>query len=174
MSAFDTKDYGFVKTDNIFGGKAPSPVWDTQSNFGVDYGGVPSYNWGSTTGINTDLINDLSYGRSGSSGPDWLGKGLEALNKAMGYKSQSAGGYGSTDRDYRGYGSNAAQVARGRGYTMYMPGATQKTTQSGGSRGIGSAIGTIAGIGASFIPGVGAAAAAAMPAAGGALGSLFG
>lgn len=172
MSAFDTTDYGFVKTDNIFGGRAPTPVWDTQSNFGVNYGGVPSYSWGSTNNMNTGLINNISYGRAGdTSGPDWLGKGLEALNKALAYKGQNSTG---SLADYRGYGSNAATATRGRGYTMYMPGATQKSTQSGGSRGIGSAIGTIAGIGASFIPGVGAAAAAAMPAAGGALGSLFG
>jgi len=175
-----TKPWDMPASGSMFGGAAPTPVYTP-----TPYGGY---------GPNAQEIQDAM--RSGTyfapegspnplgprsninepvdaSGPDWLGKGLEALNKALAYKGQT--GFGSSSSDsYRGYGSNAAQVARGRGYTMYMPGSTQKTTQSGGSRGIGSAIGTIAGIGASFIPGVGAAAAAAMPAAGGALGSLFG
>ena len=172
-STFDTRDYGYIKTDNIFGGQAPTSTWDSTSDFGVNYGGVPSYDWGSTSGINTGLINNLSYGRgANSSSPDWLNKGIEALNKALSYKGQTASATGS--RSYRGYGSNAPTAVQGRGYTMFMPTPTQKTTQSGGSRGIGGALGTLAGIGVSMIPGVGAAAAAAAPAAGGALGSLFG
>ncbi len=53
--------------------------------------------------------------------------------------------------------------------TEYFPGTP-------GSRGggLGSAIGTIAGIGASFIPGLGPGIAAAMPAIGGNIGSFFG
>jgi hypothetical protein len=172
-STFDTRDYGYVKTDNIFGGQAPTPTWDSTSDFGVNYGGVPSYDWGSTSGMNTGLINNLSYGGgTNSSGPNWLGKGLEALNKALAYKGQSGSSSGS--RSYRGYGSNAPTAVQGRGYTMFMPTPTQKTTQSGGSRGIGGALGTIAGIGVSMIPGVGQAAAAAAPALGGTLGGFFG
>lgn len=43
-----------------------------------------------------------------------------------------------------------------------------------GSPGIGGALGTLAGIGASFIPGLGPGIAAAMPAIGGTIGGLFG
>jgi hypothetical protein len=158
-STFTEKlDYPFV--NNIFEGRAPSidTAWKDMK-------------------LDPNVFNaQYSYSDSAdqrSKGPSWLNTGLEALNKALAYKDQT-GGSSSGSRSYRGYGSSAPAVSQGRGYTMYMPAPTQKTTQSGGSRGIGSAIGTIAGIGASFIPGVGAAAAAAMPAAGGALGSLFG
>lgn len=51
---------------------------------------------------------------------------------------------------------------------MYLPGT------EGRRSGVGSAIGTLAGIGASFIPGLGPGIAAAMPAIGGSVGSFFG
>lgn len=175
MAAFDTKDYGFVKTDNIFKGGAPAPTWDTKSDFGINYGGVPSYSWGSTGGMNTNLINSISYGNSGnSSSPDWLGKGMEALTKALTYKSRATSS--PTSSSDRPQAANATVVGGGRGYTIFMPGPTQTTKQSAtsGGGGIGSALGTIAGIGVSMIPGVGPAAAAAAPALGGQLGSLFG
>jgi hypothetical protein len=174
MAGFDTNDYGFVRTDNIFKGGAPTPTWDTKSDFGVGYGGVPSYTWGSTGGLNTGLINDISYGTSGgSSGPDWLGAGINALNKALAYKQQNSGYSPSSSREERGYGSNAPAVSRGKGYTMYMPTPTQKSTQTGGSRGIGGTIGTLAGAGVGFLAG-GPAGAGLGATIGGAGGSLFG
>jgi hypothetical protein len=48
---------------------------------------------------------------------------------------------------------------------MFIPGET--------SQGVGGALGTLAGIGASFIPGLGPGIAAAMPAIGGSIGSMF-
>ena len=48
---------------------------------------------------------------------------------------------------------------------MFIPGET--------SQGIGGALGTLAGIGASFIPGLGPGIAAAMPSIGGSIGSMF-
>lgn len=162
----------YVQTDNIFKGQAPTIGgydWGSAGG-GTDWGQTPGVDWGGS--LNLPGLSGTGALGSRSDQPDWLSAGVNALNKALAYKQQNSG-Y-SDSKDYRGYASNAGTAARGRGYTMYIPGATQKTTQSGGSRGIGGAIGTIAGIGASFIPGVGAAAAAAMPAAGGALGSLFG
>ena len=164
----------YVQTDNIFKGQAPSVGgydWGSAGGSGTDWSQTPGVDWGGSL----DLPGLSGTGALGSRSnqPDWLNAGINALNKALAYKQQNSG-YSPSSKDYRGYGSNAATVARGRGYTMYMPGQTQKTTQTGGSSGIGGALGTLAGIGASFIPGVGAAAAAAMPAAGGALGSLFG
>jgi hypothetical protein len=50
---------------------------------------------------------------------------------------------------------------------MYIPGV------EGSKSGLGSAIGTLAGIGASFIPGLGPGIKAAMPAIGGSIGSFF-
>ncbi len=50
---------------------------------------------------------------------------------------------------------------------MFIPGTE-------GKRGLGGTIGTLAGIGASFIPGLGPGIAAAMPAIGGNIGSMFG
>lgn len=48
------------------------------------------------------------------------------------------------------------------------------TIQQPGSSGFGGALGTLAGIGASFIPGLGPGIAAAMPAIGGTIGGMFG
>jgi hypothetical protein len=174
MAGFDTNDYGFVKTDNIFKGGAPTPTWDTKSDFGVGYGGVPSYTWGSTGGLNTGLINDISYGRSGgSSGPDWLGAAVSALDKALGYKKQNSTSGLSSSGEQRGYGSSVPAATRGKGYTMYLGAPVQKTTQTGGSSGIGGAIGTLAGAGIGFIAG-GPAGAGLGATLGGAGGSLFG
>lgn len=170
-SAWDTNDYGYVKTDNIFGGQAPSYNWGAMDP-GTDWSQTPTVDWSGA--FDLPGLSGVGALKRTPSQPDWVSKGFEALNKALAYKDQAGGLSSSGSRSYRGYGSSAPAVAQGRGYTMYMPGPTQKTTQSGGSRGIGGALGTLAGIGASFIPGVGAAAAAAMPAAGGALGSLFG
>ena len=64
-------------------------TFDTKSDFGVDYGGVPgSYTFDDVRNINTDMINDISYGSSDSGGS--FSKILEALNKANAYKSQSS------------------------------------------------------------------------------------
>ena len=140
---------------------------------------VPSYDFNSykfDTAFSPDTITRAftPASSSRSSGTDWLGtlgKGLEALNKARSYQQYGSSG---SSRRTGSSGSNTGIASRGKSWTMYVPAAKQTTKQSGGSSGIGGALGTLAGIGASFIPGVGAAAAAAMPAAGGALGSLFG
>jgi TctA family transporter len=50
---------------------------------------------------------------------------------------------------------------------MFIPGQE-------GKKGVGGALGTIAGIGLSLIPGIGPGLAAALPAIGGATGSMFG
>lgn len=173
-----TKPWDAPITGSMFGGAAPTPVYTPTpyGGYGPSSKEIEDAMRSGTYYAPEGSPNPLAPGSNineqiGTSGPDWLGKGLEALNKALAYKGQA-----STTRSsgYRGYGSNAPTAVQGRGYTMFMPTPTQKTTQSGGSRGIGGALGTLAGIGVSMIPGVGAAAAAAAPAAGGALGSLFG
>lgn len=168
-NAWDTKDYGYVKTDNIFGGQAPSYNWGSFGG-GTDWNQTPSVDWSGQ--FDLPGLTGIGALTPRSSGNDWFTKGAEALSKALAYKGQPSSSSGS--RNYRGYGSSMPQATRGRGYTMYMPGPTQKSTQTGGSRGIGGALGTLAGIGVSMIPGVGAAAAAAAPALGGTLGGFFG
>ena len=171
MNSFDTTDYNYVKTDNIFGGQPPSFDWQKAG------GGI---NWGQQFGIDTTGRFDLP-GLSGTgalaerSDESWLNKGLEALNKALSYKGQTSTlGGSSGSRSYRGYGSSTPTVSQGRGYTMYIPAPTQKSTQTGGSSGIGGTLGTLAGIGVSLIPGVGQAAAAAAPTIGRTIGGFFG
>lgn len=110
-----------------------------------------------------------------STGVDWLdtlGKGLEALNKARSYQASKS--ESSLDKYLKSGAGNTNLAGQGRSWRMYQPSPRQKTTQTGGGGGIGGAVGTIAGIGASFIPGLGPGIAAAMPAIGGSLGSLFG
>jgi len=174
-----TKPWDMPTSGSMFGGAAPTPVYTPTpyGGYGPSAREIQDAMRSGTYFAPEGSPNPLGSGSNinepvNASGPDWLGKGVEALNKALAYKGQFSSG--SSSDSYRGYGSNAAQVARGRGYTMYMPGPTQKTTQSGGSRGIGGALGTLAGIGVSMIPGVGAAAAAAAPAIGGTLGGFFG
>lgn len=152
-------NYKYPIVDNIFEGRPPSL----------------NYSWPDSSAFDPDVFeSQYGYSDPSRSQSSWVNKGLEALNKALSYKSQAGSQSGSGSRSYRGYSSNAPAVSQGRGYTMYMPSPTQKTTQSGGSRGIGGALGTLAGIGVSMIPGVGAAAAAAAPALGGTLGGFFG
>lgn len=151
---------------NIFEGRAPSfdmPFSDIASNF-EPYAAQYQY---------SDSSRD--------SEPSWLGKGIDALNKALAYKNQTTMGSSGASRTSRGYSSNAPAVSQGRGYTMYVPGPTQKTTQTGGSRGIGGTIGSVlgAGLGLALAPATGGASAAIGAAGlgsglGGQLGSLFG
>jgi len=173
-----TKPWDAPVTGSMFGGAAPKPVYTP-----TPYGG---YGPGAAE-IEEAMRSGTYYAPEGSpnplgpgsninepvstSGPDWLGKGMEALTKALAYKS---GATSSPTSSSRPQAANATAVGGGRGYTIFMPGQTTKTTQSSGSRGIGGALGTIAGIGVSMIPGVGQAAAAAAPALGGQIGSLFG
>lgn len=166
-NAWDTKDYGYVNTDNIFGGQAPSYNWGAFGG-GTDWNQTPSVDWSGQF----DLPGLTGTGAltPRSSGDDWFTKGAEALSKALAYKGQPSSS--SKSRDYRGYGSNASQVARGRGYTMYMPGPTQKSTQTGGSPGVLSSIASIAAPIAGVIPG--GQVAAGLLAAGGRAASMFG
>lgn len=89
-------------------------------------------------------------------------------NKYRNYSERSAPKFGDWSR---GGGSqvleNLGVVYPQQQGPMYIPGV------EGSSSGLGSAIGTIAGIGASFIPGIGPGLAKALPAIGGSVGSFF-
>jgi hypothetical protein len=174
MAESTSKTYNFDKVPSVDFGEAASfePIVGN-----IFEGRAPSFNMPFSDIASNFEPYAAQYGYSDSSRdsePSWLGKGIEAVNKALAYKNQTTMGSSGGSRSSRGYSSNAPAVSQGRGYTMYLPGPTEKTTQSGGSRGIGGAIGTLAGIGVSLIPGVGPAAAAAAPALGGTLGGFFG
>jgi len=160
----------YVQTDNIFKGQAPTIGgydWGSAGG-GTDWGQTPGVDWGGS--LNLPGLSGTGALGSRSDQPDWLSAGVSALNKALAYKQQNSG-Y-SNSKDYRGYASNAGTAARGRGYTMYMPGATQKTTQSGGGPGVISSIASIAAPIAGIIPG--GQVAAGLLAAGGRAASMFG
>lgn len=164
----------YVHTDNVFKGEAPSIGgydWGSAGSGGTDWGQTPGVDWGGS--LDLPGLSGTGALASRSNQPDWLNAGINALNKALAYKQQNSGYGSSSSKDYRGYASNAGTAARGRGYTMYIPGPTQKTTQSGGSQGIGRSVGTLAGATIGFIAG-GPAGANLGGTLGGAGGSLFG
>lgn len=174
-------------------------TWDAANyDFGVDYSGnvfggtAPSFNWGA--GDTTDWYQTPEIDRTGAYDlPGLSGTGalrsssqsrdqrqpvwMKALESALGYKTYGSSS-SSRGRQRRSRGSSAGGgevAAQGRGYTVYQPAPTQKTeTRSRQPSGIGSTLGTLAGIGVSMIPGVGQAAAAASPMIGRTIGGFFG
>lgn len=168
----------YVHTDNVFKGGAPSIGgydWGSAGGRGggTDWGQTPGVDWGGSLNLPGLSGTGALASGSGSGEPSWLGAAINALDKALGYKKQnSASGLPSSSSD-RPQAANATAVGGGRGYTIFMPGQTTKTTQTGGSRGIGGTIGTLAGAGIGFIAG-GPAGASLGARLGGAGGSLFG
>jgi hypothetical protein len=165
-------------------------IFDTKSDFGVSYGGVPTsgYNW-SSLGSGIDYNQPFGIDRTGqfdlpglqgtgalgsrSSQNDlfsFLGKGLEALSKARSYQ-ESVGG--ATSRRSGTYGSDAQVASQGRGWTLYAPRTTQKSSQSGGSSSPLGTIGSIVGTAGTALGVFGPLGPAAGAAIGGGLGSLF-
>lgn len=175
-------------------------VWDTSgTDFGIDYKidtsnintdfntPVPSFDWTRAADLSfydapaldrtysfpTAFQNREPQQRQEQKQPTWM----KALESALGYKT-----YGSSNtapsrqqRSKRAGVGGGEIAAQGRGYTVYQPGPTQKTeTRSRQSSGLGEAIGTLAGVGLSFVPGVGPTAAAAAPKVLGKIGSFFG
>jgi hypothetical protein len=106
---------------------------------------------------------------------DAFTKGLSGLNKNK-YQDQAQQGGFQTGGRGEASGATVGKIAPDISIytppTAYSPFTVQGV--QGGKSGIGSAIGTIAGIGASFIPGIGPGIAKALPALGGAAGSFFG
>jgi len=169
-------------------------VWDTKaSNYDTNYGSSQvfsdvfnkgtqgiGYDWSSAPLQNINWNQTLTPARSDA--PSWMDFGKAALDIASKWRgTPSSGSSRSSDSDNKmqsisSPGSEISDLGSGYRLIQRAPIVKQKSksTESGGSSGLGGAIGTIAGIGASFIPGVGPAAAAAMPALGGSVGSLFG
>ena len=109
-----------------------------------------------------------SSGRSqnGDDSQSWQ----SALNKAATWTNLRQQGQ---DSGLSFVGGGGAQ-SLGDGLSSVYPMIYQQSSGGSGGGGLGSTIGTLAGIGASFIPGLGPGIAAAMPAIGGGIGSIFG
>lgn len=127
-------------------------AWESFSKSSGEWsGGKSNIDWGGTF---SSLFEKAAKNRFSDSDP--YGKG------STGFGGGNWGSQNSVD-----IGGGNTVVTTGGGSPMYIPG--QK-----GSGGFGGALGTLAGIGASFIPGLGPGIAAAMPSIGGSLGSMFG
>ena len=160
------KDPGWGSIDKgIFGGSGSAP----------DYSGGNDY-WGKGS-IDTSAFGGTKGLYGGDSGIDWGGTFSSLFKKAAQNRFSDSDPYGKGSTGFGGSGWGSGNsvdigggntvVTTGGGSPMYIPG--QK-----GSGGFGGALGTLAGIGASFIPGLGPGIAAAMPSIGGSLGSMFG
>jgi hypothetical protein len=113
---------------------------------------------------------------TGTSGPD-LSRGPrmagDVLSKWGRDRDNDFGYYGNRGGGFGGGGFSGGGVQGHGDLTVVYPQQQQPFTIQG-SRGFGGPLGTLAGIGASFIPGLGPGIAAAMPAIGGGMGSMFG
>lgn len=128
-----------------------------------------------STQLNASTTSAPTYGRSDA--PSWMDFGKAALDiasKWRGTSSSRPSGASDKMQSISSPGSEIRDLGSGFKLIQRAPITEQTSKSSQGGGGLGGAIGTIAGIGASFIPGVGPAAAAAMPALGGSVGSLFG
>jgi hypothetical protein len=126
-------------------------AWEDFSKSSGNWGGKSGYDWGSVfSGLFEKAAKNAMSNRNAGGGYDFPfgGKGM--------------GGTNVSD-----LGGGNKLVTQGPDFSpMYIPG--QK------AQGFGGALGTLAGIGASFIPGLGPGIAAAMPSIGGNIGSMFG
>lgn len=137
--------------ENLLGKDSPN-AWGSFANSSGEWsGGKSGIDWGGTF---SSLFEKAAKNRFSDNDP--YGKGSTGFG---------GGGWGSQNSVDIGGGNTV--VTTGGGSPMYIPG------QRGGG-GFGGALGTLAGIGASFIPGLGPGIAAAMPSIGGSVGSFFG
>lgn len=193
-STWDTNTYDWTKSaGNIFGSSG-APSFNTGTFGGWSGGASPNFS------VDWDNTLDLP-GLAGSgalrtpgilSGTDWSGrvpsysrssdfdvnKAFEAVGKSLSRLGESRGLAGTNiNRTARANVAGSKLVGQGRGYRMYQsdPEVREETeVVQRNKSGIGGAIGTIAGIGASLIPGVGAGIAPFLPTIGGTVGGLFG
>jgi len=190
-SNWDTNSYDWTKNaaNTWGGGSAPSFNWGSvpssnfSSNFSVDWGNKFDLPGLSGTGGLATPQPPIQIGRgfSGSTpsyeakrSTDWSTLGKEALNLAKNWSSLSGSGKRQGVTGYAGEGGTERQLSPSLRLLEGGRRVTQTQEQRGNASGIGGAIGTIAGIGASFIPGVGAGIVPFLPTIGGTVGSGIG
>jgi hypothetical protein len=151
MAKWDTKDYGFGSSLNSpdYSGAFSSKKDGAFSNawktgFGVDENKSKN-NWGEIFSGLFDKAKNTDKYRD------------EAQRPSFGESNRGSGGQ---------LLENLSALYPQQHAPMFIPGQES-------SGGVGSAIGTLAGIGASFIPGMGPGIAKALPAIGGSIGSFF-
>lgn len=147
--------------------------FDTESDFGVNYGGFGDRDYSKAFEFDPTPINQYSYNRENTSeSGNSFDRILEALGKASAFKSMSSG-TGSTAGATTGGGNTGTFQKISDVASVYIPPPKQKIT-GGTSGGLGSAIGGIAGTALGLIPGVGPIAAGLLPKVGSTVGGLFG
>ena len=120
-----------------------------------------------------DLSSSSESSKSSPSFGDKFGEGMRMAGSALEKWGKNR------DNDFGYYGNRGGGGMSGGGvqssgdFTVIYPQQQQQPYTIQGSKGFGGALGTLAGIGASFIPGLGPGIAAAMPAIGGSVGSFF-
>jgi len=113
------------------------------------------------------------WSRDKNDGYDWGGVFGSLFKKAA---QKAVSGSDSYGQPFGGNPTGNQRVSKiDAGHTMFTQGGDWSPIVIPGQRaqGFGGPLGTLAGIGASFIPGLGPGIAAAMPAIGGSIGSMF-
>lgn len=149
--------------DNLPGYKNPmgkdTPSWGGGA---IDWkGGGGNINWDKPS-------FDVEKEREQPSWYDAVKKGLQSTASQQRQEREDGARFGSST------GGSAGQVLENLGVVFPQQHAPVFIPGVEGKRGIGGTLGTLAGIGASFIPGIGPGLAAALPSIGGAAGSMFG
>jgi hypothetical protein len=165
--AFDTTDYGWF---NKGSGGSSSPSGS---------GGFPDYSdiFKPNSPIQADTWK-TGFGVGENKGKSFLDKfaeGLQSTGKDK-YQQQATQSGFQTGGGDKSPGANVGQI--GPDAFIYTPPTAYSpfTVQGvqGSKSGVGGALGTLAGIGASFIPGLGPGIKAALPSIGGTVGGMFG
>lgn len=127
---------------------------------------APKIDWGfssPSSSSSSEKPSSSSDDKFGETFKKW-GQAADLANKWRNRDNNSGfSGGGFSGGGVQGYGD----------FMVFQPPQQQPYTIQG-FKGFGGALGTLAGIGASFIPGLGSGIAAAMPAIGGSVGSMFG
>jgi len=144
--------------------------FDFKDKYGFDPWGedMPKIDWGFSSPSSSS-----SSEKPSSSSDDKFGESMRMAGSALEKWGKNR------DNDFGYYGNRGGNGMSGGGvqssgdFTVVYPQQQQPYTIQG-SRGFGGPLGTLAGIGASFIPGLGPGIKAALPAIGGSVGSFFG
>jgi hypothetical protein len=141
--------------------------WDSSSDPTPGSGSGSAYEWASKLPAGSDPFG-LNKNKDKKQFPwgDVTRFAGDALNS---YAQSKSGQGGRSDGLAVGGGGGVSQSGD---LTIVYP--QSPTVIPGQKSGLGGALGTLAGIGASFIPGLGPGIAAAMPAIGGSIGGAFG
>lgn len=171
MGIFDQKNI-YNQPDGLPGYGSKNPMGTSGSSWGgssVDWSKGNGIDWGKgSPAFGVADENDPILGSKERGQSRWR----EAAEKSATFRQQREREDGA--RFGSSMGGSAGQVLENLGYIYAPQHAPTFAPGVEGKKGIGGALGTMAGIGLSFIPGIGPGLAAALPSIGGAAGSMFG